>query len=121
MTDRAQLAFLGGDWPADLDPSLRCGTIGALVEQPALAVGDYLAPIGDDPTIPGRVGHCRGEGHGLYSIHWFDRYGDFTHSRSRSARSRVDTGASPAPDRWPHGRPTRSPRRSPAPATCGRR
>ena len=40
MTDRAQLAALGaqtsgGDWPADLGPPLRCGTLGAHVEQPA--------------------------------------------------------------------------------------
>ena len=40
MTDRARLAALGaqtsgGDWPADLGPPLRCGTLGAHVEQPA--------------------------------------------------------------------------------------
>ena len=40
MNDRAQLAALGaqtsgGDWPADLGPPLRCGTLGAHVEQPA--------------------------------------------------------------------------------------
>ena len=40
MSDRAQLAALGaqtsgGDWPADLGPPLRCGTLGAHVEQPA--------------------------------------------------------------------------------------
>ena len=44
MTDRAQLAALGaqtsgGDWPADLGPPLRCGTLGAHVEQPAPSPG----------------------------------------------------------------------------------
>ena len=86
MTDRAQLAALGaqtsgGDWPADLDTSLRCGTLGAHVEQPAIFAGDYIAPIGDDLTTPGPVGYClEADSFGLRSIRWFDRYGDFTHS-----------------------------------------
>lgn len=71
MSDRhpiGQFGGFGGDWPADTERH---------VEQPALAEGGYIAPIGDDPTTPGPAGHCRGDGHGLYSVHWFDRYGDF--------------------------------------------
>jgi hypothetical protein len=59
MTDRAQLAFLVGDWPADLDSSLRCGTLGAHVEQsaPLPGTGDVWQEVIDgldldDPIRP---------------------------------------------------------------------
>ena len=60
MTDRAQLAALGAqtsgaDWLADLGPPLRCGTLGAHVEQPAPlpGAGDVWQELIDAETHPG--------------------------------------------------------------------
>lgn len=57
-TDCAQVAALGvqtsgGDWPADLGPPLRCGTLGAHVEQPAPvpSTGDVWREIIDGEPL----------------------------------------------------------------------
>ena len=58
MTDRAQLAALGaqtsgGDRAADLGPPLRCGTLGAHVEQPAPlpGIGDVWQEVIDGEPL----------------------------------------------------------------------
>ena len=47
--------WTGGDWPADLGPPLRCGTLGAHVEQPAPlpGAGDVWQEVIDAETQPG--------------------------------------------------------------------